>query len=92
MKIFILNQQWLTNNSFSYTSADLKLIVRGLTLAPLTSISLNTACHSQSVFQNSAEGDNSDTSESVVFSKIQKIWRKPKKIDEVEPHEKQETS
>jgi hypothetical protein len=37
------------------------------------------------VFQNSAEGNNSDTSESVAFSKIWKIGR-----NEVEPREEQE--
>jgi hypothetical protein len=41
------------------------------------------------VFQNSAEGNNSDTSESVTFSKIR---RKPKKFgqNEVELREEQE--
>jgi hypothetical protein len=44
------------------------------------------------VFQNSVEGNNSDTSESVVFSKIQKKSAKIEKIDrnEVEPREEQE--
>jgi hypothetical protein len=44
------------------------------------------------VFQNSVEGNNSNTSEFVVFSKIQKKSAKIEKIDrnEVEPREEQE--